>query len=259
MYSAVLMLALTAGSEAVDFGKGRGCVGSCSGVVVGSCVGSCGGVVVGGCNGCQGGHGCRGGIFGGHRHGGCNGSCTGSCGGVVVGGCTGGCTGVVVGGCNGCQGGHGCGLFGRMRHRNHGCNGCDGGCIGSTGCIGGCGGVVVTPATPATPATPKTMPKSEPVPAKPKASTQAFVPATIVVSLPNGARLTVDGTQTTSTSEVRTLVTPALEVGATYVYTLRAEVVNNGQTVGQTQTVTVRGGETSSVRFNFSTQGVASR
>jgi uncharacterized protein (TIGR03000 family) len=72
--------------------------------------------------------------------------------------------------------------------------------------------------------------------------------------LPAEAKLTVDGNSTTSTTERRTLVTPALEQGSIYVYTLQAEV--NGQT--QTQEVRVRAGETSQAQFNFP-QGVASR
>jgi uncharacterized protein (TIGR03000 family) len=102
------------------------------------------------------------------------------------------------------------------------------------------------------------MPKGEPVPA-PKKTTLLSVPATILVSVPAGARLIVDGTPTTSTSEFRTLVTPALEVGSTYVYTMTVEVVRDGQTMVQSQQVNVRGGETASVQFNFSTQGIASR
>ena len=102
------------------------------------------------------------------------------------------------------------------------------------------------------------MPKpGEPVPAPKKASLSA--PATIVVSLPADARLIVDGVATTSTAERRTLITPELEVGATYVYSMQVEVVREGRTVAQTQDVTVRGGETSNVLFQFSNQGVASR
>ena len=84
-------------------------------------------------------------------------------------------------------------------------------------------------------------------------------PATIVVTLPAEARLIVDGAATRSTSERRTFVTPALENGETYVYTLRAEVVRDGQTAVQTQEVIVRGGQTTDVSFNFASQGVASR
>ena len=105
------------------------------------------------------------------------------------------------------------------------------------------------------------MPKSEGVkpPKGDKKPNETAAPATIVVSLPADARMTVDGAPTTSTSDRRTLVSPELLFGSTYVYTLQAEVIRNGQTVAQTQRVTVRGGETSTVVFDFSTQGTASR
>ena len=103
----------------------------------------------------------------------------------------------------------------------------------------------------------KEMPKSEPVPNPKKVSINT--PATIVVSLPTEARLFVDGAPTTSTTDRRTLVTPALETGSTYVYEVRAEIVHEGRTIAQTQQVTVRSGEVSNVQFNFSTQTVASR
>jgi uncharacterized protein (TIGR03000 family) len=84
-------------------------------------------------------------------------------------------------------------------------------------------------------------------------------PATIVVTLPAEARLTVDGNVTRSTAERRTFVTPALETNAEYVYTLQAEIVRDGQVATQTQNVTVRGGQTTTVSFTFASQGVASR
>jgi uncharacterized protein (TIGR03000 family) len=84
-------------------------------------------------------------------------------------------------------------------------------------------------------------------------------PATLVVSLPADARLTVDGNATRATSARRTFVTPALEVGGEYTYTLRAEVAQDGQVAVQTQNVTVRAGETTEVSFTFASQGVASR
>ena len=87
----------------------------------------------------------------------------------------------------------------------------------------------------------------------------SIAPATIVVTLPAEAKLTVDGNATRATSNRRTFVTPALEVGGDYSYTLRAEMVQDGQVAVQTQNVTVRGGETTEVSFTFASQGVASR
>lgn len=220
MYSAVLMLALTAGSETADHGRNRchGCTvtaTSCS--VAASCSHSC----------------ARPRLFGNR----CSHSCSSSHG----------CTTTVVASCShscshSCRGG---GLFARLRDRR--CHGCS----VSHGCTSGCTTVVV-PEKKAMPKTPEAVPA-------PKKTTLSAVPATIIVSLPADARLIVDGAPTNSTSDRRTLVTPALEVGSTFVYTMQAEVVRDGRTVAQTQEVTVRGGETSTVRFQFSTQTVASR
>jgi len=158
--------------------------------------------------------------------------------------------------------------------------GCCGGCYGRGSqrcCGGGCyggysapvyGGGVSQPwggqpgmqPAPLGAPTPGAAPNANP-PVTPKKGSEQEVsaPATIVVSLPADARLFVDGSATRSTSARRTLVTPAIERTADYVYNLRAEVVRDGQTQVQTQQVTVRGGQTTEVPFNFSAQGVASR
>jgi uncharacterized protein (TIGR03000 family) len=213
MYSAVLMLALTAGTETADFGR-RGCNSCYSG-----CYTSCS--VSYGCSsyGCSSySYGCCGSRRG-HRGHGCNSYCSGY---------------------YGCSG--------------YGCSGYIGGCSGSYGCTGyyGCsGGMIVNPG----PVAPKAMPKPGEKIEAPKKEAAVNAPATIIVNLPAAARLTVDGAATTSTSSVRTLVTPVLATGETYIYTMQAQF--SGQT--QTQQVTVRSGETSNVQFNFSTTGVASR
>jgi len=105
---------------------------------------------------------------------------------------------------------------------------------------------------------PGTAPEPKKMPTKEK-KTEVDAPATIVVTLPTEAKLLVDGNATTSTSGRRVLQTPVLANGSDYVYTLRAEVVRNGQTMVETQEVTVRAGEISEVPFNFASQGVASR
>ncbi|HZZ80553.1 MAG TPA: TIGR03000 domain-containing protein [Gemmataceae bacterium] len=115
--------------------------------------------------------------------------------------------------------------------------------------------MIVQPAQPA-----KGMPvqKGEKIEG-PKGKVAVDAPATIVVSLPADARLIVDGAATTSTSAVRTLVTPVLVNGSDYVYTMQAEITREGRVQTQSQQVTVRSGETSNVQFNFSTSSVASR
>jgi uncharacterized protein (TIGR03000 family) len=71
--------------------------------------------------------------------------------------------------------------------------------------------------------------------------------ATIVVALPAEAKLTIDDNATTSTSERRVFVSPTLEAGQEYYYTLKAEF--NGQT--KTERVTVRAGEEVKVNIAF--------
>jgi uncharacterized protein (TIGR03000 family) len=101
-------------------------------------------------------------------------------------------------------------------------------------------------------------PVKKDMPKKKKTAPEVDAPAVIQVSLPADARLTVDGYATTSTSENRTFVTPALPQGE-FQYTLRAEIVRDGRTVVETQVVTVRGGEETRVPFNFSTGVIAAR
>src|SRR5207244_3275794 len=192
MYSAVLMLALTAGSETADHGRNR-CHSACS-------MSSCGGLVSGCASSCH----ARGGLFANRCHG-----CSTSCGHAVhhAPACSASCS-------HGCHGG---GLFARMRSR---CS-CPPSCaVYVAPCSGGAVGGVIIDKKPL----PKE--KGEEI-KKPKGSVQSSAPATIVVSLPADARLTVDGAQTNSVSERRTLVTPNLEAGETYVYTLRAEIVRD--------------------------------
>ena len=50
-------------------------------------------------------------------------------------------------------------------------------------------------------------------------------PATVVVTLPASAKLTVDGSATSSTSAVRTFVSPTLLPNRDYTYTLTADRV----------------------------------
>jgi uncharacterized protein (TIGR03000 family) len=84
-------------------------------------------------------------------------------------------------------------------------------------------------------------------------------PATLVVNLPADAKLTVDGAPTTSTSERRTFVTPALRPGQDYAYTLRAEITRDGQTFNASQRVTVSPGRQSEVTLTIPTATTASR
>jgi uncharacterized protein (TIGR03000 family) len=253
MYSVVLMMAMATGGDVPTFGRG-GCYGACTGcqgtiVVVNA--GCTGGTSCHGYTSCRGGgflglrHSCHGGGFLGLRHS-CRGGCvgTGCTGGVIVGGgCVGtGCTGgVIVGGCYGGVG-----------------------CVGGTPVIvgGGCTGTPVVHPPAVTPTEPKKEEKKQEKKEEKKEDkepkTSINAPATIVVSLPADAKLTVDGVATRSTSEIRSFVTPTLAAGRTFQYTLAAEVVRNGRPIVETRNVTVRAGQTSNVVFTLGSESVAS-
>ncbi len=81
-------------------------------------------------------------------------------------------------------------------------------------------------------------------------------PATIIVSLPAEAKLLVDGTPTASQSSERRLVSPVLQPGRDFHYTLTAEIVRDGQTVRQSQTIAVRAGQETRVPFTFTQPAV---
>jgi len=143
---------------------------------------------------------------------------------------------------------HGC------HHRHHGCHvshGCHGGHGYGHVSHGCCGGYVVPGPGPG----PVGPGPNGPGPKK----TELSAPATIVVSLPAEAKLTIDGNATRSTSARRVFTSPALEMGQEYVYSLRAEITRDGQIVAETQTVTVRAGAEIPVQFTMTSQGIATR
>jgi uncharacterized protein (TIGR03000 family) len=171
-----------------------------------------------------------------------------------------GCTGYVSTGCSGyssCSGScHGGRLFGGgLFNHKHSCSGsCSGSyvaCTGYTGCTGsymgctggymgctGCTGGYIVPGT-------KAMPEPVPPPKstdKPKEEVRVPTPATIVVELPSDAKLTIDNGATASTSTVRTFVTPELIPAKTFSYTLKAQIVRDGQTLTAEQKITVEAG-----------------
>jgi uncharacterized protein (TIGR03000 family) len=159
-------------------------------------------------------------------------------------GCYGG--GCYGGGCygGGCYGG---GCYGG------GCYG--GGCYGGVGvgCYGGAGmgchgGVIIDAGPVKMPETGKDKDKDKMPEGKGEARLSA--PATIVVSLPADAKLTIDGTATKSTSSTRVFVSPELIPGQDFFYTLTAEIVRDGKPVTQTERITVRAGQTTQVSLD---------
>jgi len=162
-------------------------------------------------------------------------------------------------GCRGCRGCHGC--YGGCYGSWGGCHGCWGGCYGgwyggmSHGCCGGIvyGGVALPPGPP-----PGGMEKKGGNGDK-KDGMEISAPATIEVSLPADAKLTIDDAPTASTTASRSFRSPPLEPGKTFYYTLKAEVVRDGKTLTKEQRVQVRAGQATPVTIDFSDAAVAAR
>ncbi len=242
MYSVVMMMALTGGAEAPDFGR-RGCDGGCQGGCYGGGYVSCGG-------GCHGGRGGHGGLFRGRGHGGhggCHGGGYGCAGGCYGGGYGGGfgCAGGCYGGGYGCAGGCAGGCYGGSLYGCYGGGMPAYGCHGCYGTFGTCHGMVPPPPPPDK----KMKGKEEKKDGVPSGQSEA--PAVILVNLPADATLTIDGNATRSVSSERRFVSPDLPVGRDYQYTLVAEVNRNGQMIRQSQRITVRAGEQTPVQFTF--------
>jgi len=75
--------------------------------------------------------------------------------------------------------------------------------------------------------------------------------ATIAVNLPEGAKLTFDDAATVSTGSDRLFITPALERGRDFHYTLEAKLTRDGKTETTSKQITVRAGEQTRVDLRF--------
>jgi uncharacterized protein (TIGR03000 family) len=75
--------------------------------------------------------------------------------------------------------------------------------------------------------------------------------ATIVATLPADAKLLIDDQPTVSTSGTRVFITPALDNGRDFHYTLKAEVVREGKTQSVVKEVTVRAGQETRVNIEL--------
>jgi uncharacterized protein (TIGR03000 family) len=166
----------------------------------------------------------------------------------------GGCGGGGCGGCGGYSGCGGCGYGGGCGSGGCGYGGCGygGGCYAGGCGYGGCsygggygGGGYCSSCYAYDGGTPYTGVALAPAAAE---------AATLIVSLPADAHLSVDDYKTTSTSGERVFSTPALKVGQDFHYTLTAEVNRGGKIEKVTRDVTVRAGQTTRVSLDLGTQ-----
>jgi uncharacterized protein (TIGR03000 family) len=93
---------------------------------------------------------------------------------------------------------------------------------------------------------------------EPKATSFPPAPAKLTIKLPAEAKLFVDGVQAPLTSAERTFETPKLDAGKDYVYTIKAELSQEGRTISETKRVTFQAGKEVTVEFkNLATQSVS--
>jgi uncharacterized protein (TIGR03000 family) len=83
-------------------------------------------------------------------------------------------------------------------------------------------------------------------------------PATLIVTVPANARLTIDGEATSaSTATERVFVSPALNYGREYHYTVQAEYTKDGKTMKVSKEVAISAGNESRVNFEAESQNLA--
>jgi uncharacterized protein (TIGR03000 family) len=254
MYSLVLATMLTAGGATPAWGFGchgcHGCCGGCYGNAF-SCHGCCGGCY-GGCQGCWGGcYGCSG------CYGGCYGSCYGSAGGAYMyssGTCYGcnGCSGYSVG-CYGCFGMHPQMAAPQPQPFVPPARMAPGRVGGPEGAGAPPGGATVRPRGERPNAPPPSDHRPMPPAPTPRPSGEGSeteqAAAHVTVTLPADAVLYVQDVPCPLSSSTRTFDTPELQAGQTYYYTVRAEVVRDGQKRAQTRTVSIEAGQPVQVDF----------
>ena len=126
------------------------------------------------------------------------------------------------------------------------------------------------PAEPPAAMPPESTTPTSPAPSAPSASpvlpktsaTSADASGILTVWVPYNAKVTINGRETRSTGSRREFVSYGLTPGLSYKYVVHAEVVRNGQTLEDTQTVTLTAGQIEAVAFGFNTaptEQVASR
>jgi uncharacterized protein (TIGR03000 family) len=205
--------------------------GGCYGVSYGSCFGGSYGYAGCGC--------------GYHNYSSCYGSCYGSCHGSCYGGCYSAptsCHGYSCSGysCCGCIGSydpgyHGIGYAGFTGYGNFGAYG--------SAPVGNPAANVVIP-TPA----------AKPLTNSPQLRNDLSVPnrlakASVVLEVPETAKVFVDGNAMTSTGSRRVFTTPELDVGEDYYYTVRVVFEKEGKEVEENRKVIVRPGDSTTLSF----------
>jgi uncharacterized protein (TIGR03000 family) len=73
----------------------------------------------------------------------------------------------------------------------------------------------------------------------------------LIVRVPENAKVFIEDKPTQSTGDTRTYVSPPLPPSGEFHYTVRAEIVREGQTIAAGKAVTVRAGRPTQVTFDM--------
>jgi len=191
--------------------------------------------------------------------------------------------------CSGCYGGHYSSCYGGGVNLHHGgcwggyysCHGCFGGTYMPYSCSGygiyggtsytwptyypgGCGGCYgYGYPVPVYPPPPKVIIEEKDKKGPPPDPKKTMLPvspdaARLVIHLPADAKLYANGQLTGLSSSERIFMTPTLEKGRDFQYSLKVEYARNGKTVTDTRNVRVRAGEESFVEFGAQAPSVIS-
>ncbi len=222
MYSMILLMSMTGTPEVIEFGGRRGCLG-CSGCM--GCWSSCYG-----CSSCSGCSGCSG----------CWGTWSYYAPSWSAGSCQGCYSSWSHSSCYGCLGSYSAGCSGVPR-------GTDVYWMAPLACYGYGMPQPAPRLTP--PAVEEKGSDKKPMSLKPSFSPDR---AAIWVQLPADARLWTDGQPTTLTGTSRQFLTPKLEVGKEYQYTLEVEYIRNAQPIRETKTIRFQAGDSKTIVFGDS-------
>ncbi len=154
--------------------------------------------------------------------------------------------------------GHRCG-----GHHHHHCGGCGNSGCGNGGCNSGCASCgAAAPACGTCAAAPSGCPGgvcSVNGPVATVAAAPTAAPGYVVVNLPAGSRLTIDDKPTSAIAETRTFVTPQIQPGYVYTYTLKADIVRDGKVEQVTKKVSVTAGQELKVSLTVPAEVVAAK
>jgi uncharacterized protein (TIGR03000 family) len=90
-----------------------------------------------------------------------------------------------------------------------------------------------------------------PVPGTPRDTSYRRADGLLSVSVPDDAKVYVNGLATTSTGSERQYVSRDLQSGFNYTYEVKAEVVRDGRSIEQVKQVNLRAGQTAELAFDF--------